>query len=72
MELKAKVIPNSSKREIIPEARALKVHLTARPEKGEANKELIELLAKYFKVKKSQITILKGLKSREKTIEITN
>ncbi len=72
MEIKLKVIPNSSKSEVKEENGILKVHLTSPPLEGRANKELIQVLAKHFKVKKSQIEILRGAKSREKTIRISN
>ena len=48
----------------------LKVHLKAVPMKGKANEELIEVLAQHFKVKKSQVNILKGHKSNIKEVEI--
>ncbi len=37
---------------------------------GRANKRLLEILAEHFKVSKSRITILKGTKTRNKTIQI--
>ena len=42
----------------------------SKPEKGEANRELIRKLAKYFKVSTSQIRIVAGLKSKSKVIEV--
>ena len=71
MEIKVKVIPNSSKQEVKPEKGILKVHLNSPPAEGRANKELIEVLAKHFKVKKSQIEIIRGTKSRDKTVRIS-
>jgi len=47
-----------------------KVYVTAPPEDGKANKKVIELLAEYFKVPKSQVRIIKGEISRNKIIEI--
>lgn len=47
-----------------------KVWLTAAPEKGEANKALINLLAKELNVAKSLISILYGATAKVKTIEI--
>ena len=38
--------------------------------KGKANKEVIKELASFLKIKKSQITILRGHKSRQKIIQI--
>ncbi|NVM54269.1 MAG: DUF167 domain-containing protein [Candidatus Helarchaeota archaeon] len=46
------------------------IAISSKPEKGKANKEIIEELAKFFKIKKSKITILKGHKSRHKIIQI--
>lgn len=47
-----------------------KVYVTVAPEQGKANKKMIELLAEYFKVSKSQIRIIKGEISRNKIVEI--
>ena len=43
--------------------------LTARAHDGEANKALLELVAKYFHVPKTTIRIIRGDKSRQKTLE---
>lgn len=65
-----KVIPKSSKSEVIGwENDQLKIRLKAVPEKGEANEELIRVLADYFDIPKSQITIIRGHKSRTKTLQ---
>lgn len=50
--------------------RTLKVQVTAIPEKGKANKALIALLSKHWKVPKSSITIIRGETSRVKILEI--
>jgi len=47
---------------------ALKVSVTAPPEGGKANDRLIRLLAKSWRVPKSDITIAGGLKDRRKTL----
>lgn len=62
-----KVLPRSSKNELIklPDG-SYKVKLTAAPVDGEANKKLLEFLAKEFGVAKSRIRIVKGEKSRNK------
>lgn len=68
-----KVIPKASKSEVIScEDDQLKVRLKAVPEKGEANEELISVLADYFKVSKSQVTIIRGHKSRTKIVQLEN
>lgn len=70
--LRIKVIPRSSKNEIVGEmtSGAIKIKLTAAPVDGEANKKLIALLSKEWNIPKSGITIVKGEKGREKVIEI--
>ena len=44
----------------------LKVCVTASPEKGKANKAMIELLAKSLGLKKSQIELISGQTSHQK------
>jgi uncharacterized protein (TIGR00251 family) len=70
--LKIKVLPRSSKNEIIglQADGTLKVKLTAPPVDGEANKRLIQLLSKEYTVPKSKIKIIKGLTNKNKVIEI--
>lgn len=49
---------------------ALKVRLTAPPSEGRANAQLIEVLSAGLGVRKSSMKILRGLSSRNKTVEI--
>ena len=71
-----KLTPKASKSEIKgwyegPEGeKILKACVTAVAEKGKANEALIKLLAKYFSIPKSNITLLRGETSRVKTFEI--
>ena len=66
-----KVIPRASRNEVIQlSSSQLKVKLTAPPVEGKANQILIELLAKYFRLPKRSIRILKGENSQNKMIEI--
>ncbi len=48
----------------------LHVYVNAPPLEGKANRAVIEALAQYFKVKKSQIELISGAKSKNKTFEI--
>ena len=66
--IKIKIVPNSSKNDIILEDEFIKVKVTAQPIENKANKALIEFLAKRFKVPKTSIEILKGDTSKEKTL----
>ena len=67
-----KIVPNSAKNEIIKQADSLKIKITAQPVEGKANKNLIEFLAKQFKIPKSTIEILKGETSKDKTVLLKN
>lgn len=60
--LQEKVIKNSNSN--------FSVYLTKSPQKGQANKALIKLLAKHFHLSKSKVRIVQGHKSRFKIIEI--
>lgn len=66
--IKVKIVPNSSRNEIILEEEFVKIKVTAQPIENKANKALIEFLSKQFKIPKTSIEILKGETSKEKTI----
>ena len=68
--LNIKVITKSSKNEIIFDNDVIKVKITEIPENGKANKAIVDLFSKTFKIPKNKITIIKGLKSSNKTIKI--
>ena len=65
-----KVIPNARKNEVIEEVDSIKVKVNSPAIEGKANKAVIKVLADYFNVKKNQISIVKGEKSRNKLIQI--
>lgn len=65
-----KVIPGAKENAIKEDGGLWKVRLTAPAVDGKANKALIGFLAEHFRVPKRQIEIIKGLKSRHKTINI--
>ena len=59
--LSVRVSPRAKKNEIRGEqAGMLKVCITTPPEKGKANKTLLEFLATQFDVRKSQVELLSG------------
>jgi len=70
MLINVKAITNASKNEVKPAPDGFKVYVTAPAVDNKANRAIIELLAKYFSAKKSQVTIKRGAKSPRKTIEI--
>ena len=65
-----RVIPNSKKTRILTEKSFLKIYIKEPAVDGKANKALVEILSDYFQVKKSDISIVKGIKSRQKIIKI--
>ena len=63
------VQPRGSKNQIIGlQGDALKIRLTAPPVEGAANKMCIEFLAKSLKVRKSDVEIIRGQRSRTKQV----
>lgn len=70
LRFSVKVIPNAKQNKLVEEAGRIKVYLTAPPVEGKANQALIEFLAEHFNVKKSKISITRGLKSRDKIVEL--
>jgi uncharacterized protein len=70
--IKIKVQPKSSRNYIekIDEGE-YKAYLRSAPVDGRANEELIKLLAKELKVKKYQVEIIKGFRSKDKVVKIS-
>jgi len=50
---------------------ALKIRLAAPPVDGEANEELIRLLAKLFGAARQQVALLSGLTSKNKLVRVS-
>jgi uncharacterized protein (TIGR00251 family) len=69
LTFQVQVVPRASRAEIagIQEG-ALKIKITALPVDGAANEACLKLLAKALKLKKSQMEILAGAKSRKKIV----
>ncbi|MBS3170989.1 DUF167 domain-containing protein [Candidatus Woesearchaeota archaeon] len=71
MKIGIKVVPNAKNNSIIKENNLLKVYVKKPAIDNKANKEIIELLGKFFEVKKKNVKIIKGEKSRNKIVEIS-
>ncbi len=73
MMLRVKVIPRSSKSEIVGtmDDGTLKVRIAAPPEKGKANEALCALLAEHYGVAKSAVRVVSGHTATIKRVEIT-
>lgn len=72
MILSVRVIPKASRNLVKKENDHLKVYLTKPAQDGLANLRLIDLLSEHLKIKKYQIKIIKGQKSRDKLVEIND
>jgi uncharacterized protein (TIGR00251 family) len=71
MRIYVRVTPRSSKNEVMKISEGeYKVKLTAPPVDGKANEMLIKILADYFEVSKSSLTIIGGKTAKTKLIEI--
>lgn len=68
--LNIKVVPGAKRNAWKEEDGRIKVYLTAPAVDGKANKALVAFLAGHFRVRPRQIEMIKGLKSRQKTITI--
>ena len=72
MKFSIKVQPKSSREKIEQQADgSYKVFVHSPPTDGEANKAVVEALAKHFKVAKSSVKIASGEKARNKIVEIS-
>jgi hypothetical protein len=70
MLLTIKVVPNARQEKIVQEPGRLKVYLSAPAVEGKANARLIGFLAEHYKVRKRDIIIRGGQRSRDKLVEI--
>jgi uncharacterized protein (TIGR00251 family) len=70
--LKIKAIPGASKTEVKNKMAdgTIKISVAAAPEKGKANKALIEFLAEEFGVPRDGVKIISGAGSRIKLIKV--
>lgn len=69
--VEVKVVPSAGKNGwILDKAGKLKGYLKSPPERGLANQELIDLLAKALKIPKQKVILVSGATSRIKRIKI--
>ena len=66
-----RVAAGSGRRELkLDERGRVRVAVTQPPERGKANRAVVELLAEALGVAKRQVRIAKGLKARDKLVEV--
>lgn len=72
MKLSITVKPKSRQEKIEKTANGYIAYVKEQPIENRANRALIKLLSEYFGIPKSRITILSGMKSKQKIVEIKN
>jgi uncharacterized protein (TIGR00251 family) len=70
--LRVRVTPRASRAEVLGwrETGVLAVRVTAPPVEGEANRAIIHVLAESLGVPRSAVTIVRGTRSRDKTVRV--
>jgi uncharacterized protein (TIGR00251 family) len=73
LRLSVKVIPKSSRNEIVEQQAdgTLRIKVAAAPEKGKANAELCDFLAREFGVGRSRVEVVAGHTSQRKQVVIS-
>ena len=70
-KISVKVLPNAGKNEITGTANDVwRIKIAAAPDKGKANKELIDFLSEVLRVRKDSLSIFKGHTSHNKVISV--
>lgn len=72
-----RVTPKASRTDAVgvvetPDGPALKIRVTAAPDKGKANAAVIALMAKTFSVAKSDVALLSGATDRRKVVHVSS
>lgn len=70
MQMKIRVQPKAGRNAIEVAGDKVTLRVTAAPEGGKANDAVVELLAKRLGVAKGRVSIVRGHKSRDKTVLI--
>jgi uncharacterized protein len=71
MRIPVTVVPRARRTSVEPlEGGGLRVAVTAPPHEGRANQAVIEALAEYFRVPRSNVRIVLGRTARRKIVEI--
>jgi len=69
VEINLLALPRSSHSKIVGlQNNAVKIKLNKPPKDGQANAECCSVVAKYFGVPKTRVSVLRGMTSRQKTI----
>ena len=71
MKIQITVKPNARRPAVerLPDG-SYRVAVNAPPVEGRANQAVIELIADYFNVPKSSVTLLRGMRGKKKVVEV--
>jgi uncharacterized protein len=72
VKIRVRVRPSSRTDEVVREGECLVVRVKEPPKEGRANRALTKLLAEYFGVSQTRVSILSGLRSKDKVVEIAD
>ena len=70
MRIQVAVHPNSKHPHIESKEGVLHVYVSARAVEGRANDAVVEAIARHFKVSKSRVAFVSGLKSKVKVLSV--
>lgn len=70
MKIQVKVKPGSKNEGVTQKGDTFIVTTKEPPKEGRANRQVIKLLAKHFKVPQNQVKLVSGFKQRDKVIDI--
>lgn len=66
-----RVTPGAASSRIVEsEDGSLRIYVTCKPKEGEANAATLKLIAQWLGVAPSRVRIVKGLRSRDKVVEV--
>ncbi len=71
MLITVRVTPNAKEARVTETGEtSFEIRVNEKAVGGQANKRLLEILSEHFNVPKSRITIVRGMRSRDKMVEI--
>lgn len=71
MLIRVRVTPNAKRARVTKVAEtSFEVKVDARAEDGRANRRLLEILSEHFDVPKSKVSIVSGVRSRDKLLDV--
>jgi uncharacterized protein len=70
VQVKVHVVPRAKDAGVAVNSETIEVRLAAAPVEGEANRECVEVMARFFGVSKTSVALVAGAKAREKVLAL--